>query len=92
MFLTLFNQGVATDLKETFAFPAPPAKPQVEKANVSAVADTEAMKEAEWPPLYNPVDDPANFNDEFEWEKDDGLAYPKRLYPVGAFSLLLFLL
>lgn len=70
-------------MKETFTISAAPPKPAVEKSTVSAAADTEMAKEEAWPALYNAIDDPKNFNDDFEWEKDDGSWYPKRLHPVG---------
>ncbi len=71
----------ATDLKESFSLPTAPQKPALEKPSV-ATKSAEAIANTEWPTLVNPIDDPKNFSDEFDWDKDDGLCYPKRAYPV----------
>ncbi|KAI8592841.1 hypothetical protein HDU89_007238 [Geranomyces variabilis] len=77
------------DLPTTFAAPAPPAKPEVDVtvAEVSATAD-EAVAEEEWPAVYNPIDDPANYPDEWDFttENDDGKLLPARKYPVDYHS------
>ncbi|KAI9098816.1 hypothetical protein DFS34DRAFT_619063 [Phlyctochytrium arcticum] len=73
------------DLPTTFTAPTPPAKPEVERAVAQATATgEEIIEEEEWPPVYNPIDDPANYPDEWEYrtEKDDGNVIPRRLIPV----------
>ncbi|KAJ3092220.1 hypothetical protein HK102_009705 [Quaeritorhiza haematococci] len=80
------TQTEKADLPETFKAPSPPPKPAVE-APVEAVAETTleaAVEEEEWPPLYNPIDDPQYYNDawDFSTDHDDGALYPKRLKPV----------
>ncbi|KAI8919037.1 hypothetical protein DFJ77DRAFT_452837 [Powellomyces hirtus] len=73
------------DLPTTFTAPAAPPKPEldVSAGEVAAVAE-EAVEEEEWPAVYNPIDDPANYPDEWDFttENDDGSLLPKRLIPV----------
>ncbi|KND01352.1 uncharacterized protein SPPG_03164 [Spizellomyces punctatus DAOM BR117] len=76
----------AADLPTTFAPPAAPAKPEIDVKTTDAVANAadEAVEEEEWPAVYNPIDDPANYPDEWDFttENDDGSLLPKRLKPV----------
>ncbi|KAI9011196.1 hypothetical protein BC832DRAFT_328478 [Gaertneriomyces semiglobifer] len=79
------KQVEATDLPTTFTAPAPPPKPEVEKVEASATSvKEEAMEEEAWPALTNPIDDPANYPDEWDYttDHDDGSLFPKRLKPV----------
>lgn len=75
--------STSTDLKDTFSFPHPPQKPTLEKPTLATASPSaDSAIDSEWPKLSNPIDDPKNYSDEFEWEKDDGSFYPKRRYPV----------
>ncbi|KAI8810469.1 hypothetical protein BJ742DRAFT_800405 [Cladochytrium replicatum] len=72
------------ELPSKFSPPTPPAKPELEGAVVEASATSaveESIEEEQWPALYNPIDDPANYNTDFDFttENDDGSWYPKRL-------------
>ncbi|KAJ1550387.1 hypothetical protein HK096_007215 [Nowakowskiella sp. JEL0078] len=71
----------AVDLPTKFSAPVPPPKPEVEGASVVASAEEVSIEEEAWPALYNPIDDPANYNHDFDFttDNDDGLWYPKRL-------------
>ncbi|KAJ3210130.1 hypothetical protein HDU67_005631 [Dinochytrium kinnereticum] len=77
------DAAVKVDLVDKFSLPTPPAKPEIE-ASVSETAVVEdAIEEEEWPPVYNPIDDPNNYNDEWEFrtEADTGKLLPERLKP-----------
>ncbi|KAI8910230.1 hypothetical protein EDD86DRAFT_275326 [Gorgonomyces haynaldii] len=70
-------------LPETFALPKPPAKPEVDGQDVVFKAE-EQLEEAAWPKLVDPIDDPANYNDvwDFRTDKDSGSLFPGPLKPV----------
>ncbi|KAJ3044221.1 hypothetical protein HDV00_002899 [Rhizophlyctis rosea] len=74
------------DLPQTFAPPTPPPKPELEQAVAQAADATDAVAEteaADWPPLYDPIDDPENYPDEWNMETADdrGEWYPIRTKP-----------
>ncbi|KAJ3282037.1 hypothetical protein HK104_011129 [Borealophlyctis nickersoniae] len=80
------TKDVATekvDLPTTFTPPPPPPKPEIEAADAQVQATEEdALEEEEWPPLYDPIDDPANYPSNWHLdlskpEADDGSWYPK---------------
>lgn len=69
-------------LQETFSLPQPPAKPAVE--TLGSVKAMEALAEAAWPELLDPIDDTKNYNNEWDFRTDidDGSLFPKRLVPI----------
>ncbi|KAI9199297.1 uncharacterized protein BJ171DRAFT_632238 [Polychytrium aggregatum] len=71
-------------IPDKFTVPAPPPKPELETAPARAVQGEEAFAEEEWPALYNAIDDPHNYNDEWDFttDNDDGALLPQRLKPV----------
>ncbi|KAJ3015140.1 hypothetical protein HKX48_004761 [Thoreauomyces humboldtii] len=72
------------DLPTTFTAPAAPPKPELDTSVVQAAAVDEAVAEEAWPAVYNPIDDPANYPDEWDFttDNDDGNLLPQRLVPV----------
>jgi hypothetical protein len=67
------------DLPETFQVPKAPEIPQLVKS--VAVESKEKMEAQEWSAFVDPIDDPENYNDEWNitQEKDDGAWFPKRV-------------
>ncbi|KAJ1544355.1 hypothetical protein HK096_007637, partial [Nowakowskiella sp. JEL0078] len=69
---TNFRNYKAPTIKETvdlptkFSAPVPPQKPEVEGASIVASAEDVSIVEEAWPALYNPIDDPANYNHDFD--------------------------
>jgi hypothetical protein len=49
------------ELPETFTLPSPPPVPAFDKTEVAASASGKLEEEA-WPALYDPIDDPNNYN------------------------------
>ncbi|KAJ3052643.1 hypothetical protein HK097_005920 [Rhizophlyctis rosea] len=73
------------DLPMTFNPPTPPAKPELEQALAQAEGGAvEAQAEEDWPPLYDPIDDPANYPDltDESSDIDTGRYKPTRLKPA----------
>ncbi|KAI8929877.1 hypothetical protein BC831DRAFT_441392 [Entophlyctis helioformis] len=70
------------DLAQTVTAPKPPAKPELETAADAAVqaGGDVALEEEAWPALYNPIDDPANFPDAWNYATtpDNGELFPSR--------------
>ena len=64
------------NLPTTFAQPASPAVPEVEKAPVVAASGGEVVEseDGEWPALVDMIDDPELYNDEYDVddEREDG--------------------
>lgn len=58
--------------------PLTPAAPTFDLTK-TALVET-ALKEQEWPALYNPIDDPSLFKQDWDWDRDDGY-FPKR-FPI----------
>lgn len=50
-----------TDLPETFALPAAPPVPAFDKTE-AVTASSGKVEEEAWPALYDPIDDPNNYN------------------------------
>ncbi|KAJ3416496.1 hypothetical protein HDV05_001233 [Chytridiales sp. JEL 0842] len=70
------------DVVDKFTIPTPPPKPELELASAQAGALEEAaVQEEAWPAVYNPIDDPHNYNSEWEFatDVDHGGVLPKRL-------------
>jgi hypothetical protein len=67
------------DLPETFQVPKAPEIPKLEKSVI--VESKEKIVAQEWPALVDPIDDPENYNDEWNItsDKDDGAWFPKRV-------------
>eukprot|EP00842_Homolaphlyctis_polyrhiza_P000546 jgi/Hompol1/1492/HPOL_002719-RA len=66
------------DLPTTFAAPKPPAKPEIEGADVVIAAAGEALEEEAWPALYNAIDDPANYPDAWDYSTKSESLFAKR--------------
>ncbi|KAI8826059.1 uncharacterized protein EV422DRAFT_563870 [Fimicolochytrium jonesii] len=82
------DTGAKVDLPTSFAAPAPPPKPELDVTVAEASGAVEqGVEEEQWPPVYNPIDDPANYPDEYDFttDNDDGALFPKRLHPIDYF-------
>lgn len=67
------------DLPETFTHPAAPPKPAIDTgAHLATESAADAMAEEQWPALYNPIDDPAVFTEEWDFFDNGDSLYPKR--------------
>ncbi|KAI8848726.1 hypothetical protein BC829DRAFT_393312 [Chytridium lagenaria] len=77
------DAAAKVDLVDKFAFPAPPPVPEVEALVSETAVVEDAIEEEEWPAVYNPIDDPNNYPDEWEYrtEADKGTILPERLKP-----------
>ncbi|TPX44409.1 hypothetical protein SeLEV6574_g04520 [Synchytrium endobioticum] len=64
------DRAAAASLPESVPIPAPPPKPEFELVEAQAVDDTVALEEAEWPPLVDPIDDPHNYPDAWDYTTD----------------------
>jgi len=76
------DRAATADLATSFSAPSPPPKPKVEGSDIKIVEENIVqVAEAEWPTPYNPIDDPVNYNDEFNYstDVDDGALFPKRI-------------
>lgn len=68
--------------------PKAPAAPAIEGAEALTAASAEdsnvALEEEKWPPLYNAIDDPKNFNNDCDWstDEDNGGLLPKLREPI----------
>ena len=51
-----------TELPETFALPAAPPVPAFDKTEAVTAASSGKVEEEAWPALYDPIDDPNNYN------------------------------
>ncbi|KAJ3107551.1 hypothetical protein HDU97_003856 [Phlyctochytrium planicorne] len=69
------------NLVEKFVLPTPPPVPEIETASSEGAIVEDAIAEEEWPPLYNAIDDPHNYPDDWEirTEVDKGNMIPDRL-------------
>ena len=56
--------SIKTELPETFTLPKAPAAPVFDKTELTFESSALA-KDADWPPLENPIDHPDNFNGAF---------------------------
>ncbi|KAJ3254860.1 putative cell survival pathways protein [Boothiomyces macroporosus] len=70
------------DLPSTFTPPAAPTKPELELA--VAQKEEGELKEEEWPALVDPIDDPENYNDEYDFrdDEDHGKLFPAPLKEI----------
>ncbi|KAJ3112636.1 hypothetical protein HDU96_004358, partial [Phlyctochytrium bullatum] len=77
------DASAKANLVDKFTLPTPPPAPGIEASVSDAVVTEDAMEEEEWPPVYNPIEDPHNYNSEWEFrtEVDNGKLLPEMLKP-----------
>ncbi|TPX31398.1 hypothetical protein SmJEL517_g05246 [Synchytrium microbalum] len=72
------DKSAAAGLPETVSMPTPPAKPEFELAQVQAAGNEAGLEEEAWPALVDPIDDPHNYPDAWDYtcDKVDNLLMP----------------